>query len=476
MNKNDFDRFNRRHFLANNAMGIGTVALACLLKQENLLATPDKPDLEPQKFDLLPKPTHSQPRATAMISLWMQGGPSHLDLLDPKPMLQKFDGKTFPGKIKYDNAAQASSKLLGSPWKFQKQGQCGTEVSSLLPNLASIVDDITVIRSMRTGVNNHGQSIRALNTGRILTGRPSLCSWLTYGLGCESQELPAYMALTDPGQLPVLGVENWSNGYLPALYQGTVVRPIVPRILNLDAPQQLRGRAQQRYLSYLDSLNRRHLNRHPGELDLEARIFSYELAAKMQTSAKEVLDLSGESAETKKLYGMDEPATAEFGSRCLIARRLVERGVRCVQVFTQNQFWDNHNSIRTNLPRACKKIDKPAAELVTDLKRRGLLDSTLVVWGGEFGRSPGAQNGKGRDHHNIGFSMWMAGGGIRGGQAVGSTDEIGLRAIEKPYHFRDIHATILHLLGLDQDELSYPHQGRDERLQLVEGELIQDVL
>ena len=276
---------------------------------------------------------------------------------------------------------------------------------------------------MRTGVNNHGQSIQALNTGQILAGRPVLGSWITYGLGSETQDLPAYIALIDPGQLPVMGVENWNNGYLPAIYQGTVVRPQEPRILNLTPPARLQGVVQRQYLSYLDRLNQRHLEQRPGEFDLEARIASFELAAKMQTAAKEALELSQETAATKRRYGLEDPATKSFGERCLIARRLVERGVRYVQVFTENQRWDHHNSIGSGLPSACKKVDQPSAALVADLKQRGLLDSTLVHWGGEMGRLPVIQNDVGaakvgRDHNTHGFSMWLAGGGVRGGRCA----------------------------------------------------------
>ncbi|MCA9161845.1 MAG: DUF1501 domain-containing protein, partial [Planctomycetales bacterium] len=383
---------NRRQFLTSNLTAVGSLALAWLLKQDGLLAEPTRPELAPQRFDLLPKPTPQPPRATAMISLWMQGGPSHLDLFDPKPELNKRDGEKFPGEIKYDNAAQASAKMLGSPWKFAKYGQCGMDFSELLPHTASVADELCLIRSMRTGVNNHGQSIRAMNNGQITEGQPSLGSWMVYALGSESQDLPAYLALIDPGQLPVLGVENWANGYLPSLFQGTVVRPQEPRILNLTPPAHFAGVAQQRYLSFLERLNERHLKRHPGELDLEARIASYELAARMQSAATEALDISRETSATHKMYGLDEPATADYGARCLIARRLVERGVRFVQVFTANQFWDNHNNLRTSLPRACQKVDKPAAALVKDLKQRGLLDTTLVHWGGEMGRLPVIQN------------------------------------------------------------------------------------
>jgi hypothetical protein len=407
-----------------------------------------------------------------MISLFMQGGPSHLDLLDPKPLLGRYDGKAFPGSIKYDNAAQASAKVLASPWKFRKQGRCGIEVSELLPHLAEVVDDITVIRSMQTGVNNHGQSIYALNSGRILPGHPVVGSWVTYALGSVSQNLPAFIALTDPASLPVVGNDHWSNGWLPSIYQGTVVRPREPRIVNLDPPPHLKGAAQSRYLKYLDTLNRVHLAEHGGELDLEARIADYELAARMQTAAKEALDIAQETPATKKMYGLDDPVTQEYGTRCLIARRLVERGVRFVQVFTSNQFWDHHNGIRTALPAACRKTDKPAAALVQDLKSRGLLETTLVSWGGEMGRLPVIQNDAGmanvgRDHNTYGFTFWLAGGGIKGGMVYGATDDFGHHAVTDVVTHHDLHATLLYLFGLDAKRLVYSHNGRE--LSLLDG-------
>jgi len=456
----------RRHFLAANAMGIGSLALAHLLHEEDVRAEAIKPDVGPRNFDLTPKQPHHPPRATAMISLFMQGGPSHIDMFDPKPEMAKWDGKKFPGTVKYDNAAQASSKVLHSPWKFQQHGECGMELSELLPHLANVVDDITLVRSTRTGVNNHVQSIYALNNGRIQKGRPALGSWLTYGLGTPSQELPAYVAMTDPAGLPVAGVQNWSNGWLPSLFQGTVVRPQEPRILNLNAPNHLRGTAQQRYLDYVDALNQKHIEDRPGELDLQARIASYQLAARMQTAATEALDLSQETKATQTMYGMDDPATKDYGSRCLIARRLVERGVRFVQVFTQNQFWDHHGNIKNSLPKACKKTDQPSAALVADLKQRGLLDSTVVHWGGEMGRLPVIQNEKniGRDHNTYGFSMWLAGGGFKGGCVHGETDDFGHHAVTDVVNHYDYHATLLHLFGLDPDKLSYKRNAREQTL------------
>jgi hypothetical protein len=456
----------RRHFLATHALGIGGVALAWLLKEDGLLAAPPRPELEPRRYDLTPKPTHHPAKARAMISLFMQGGPSHMDLLDPKPVMARYDGRPYPGTIRYDNPAQASAKVMASPWRFRKHGQCGTEVSELLPCLSEVVDDLTVVRSMHTGVNNHGQSINALNTSRILAGRPVLGSWLTYGLGSESQNLPAYMVLTDPHSLPVIGVGNWSNGWLPSLYQGTVVRPQEPRILNLDPPAHMQGPPQERYLSYLERLNRTHMEQHPGELDLEARIASYQLAARMQTAAREALDIRGETPATRRLYGIDDPATADYGTRCLIARRLVERGVRFVQVFTRNQFWDHHGRILTALPAACRATDRPAAALVKDLKSRGLLDSTLVAWGGEMGRLPVIQNDAGRqsigrDHNTFGFTMWFAGGGMKGGCVYGATDDFGHHAVTDVVNHYDYHATLLHLFGLDHRRLVYHHNNQE---------------
>ncbi|MEY4200444.1 MAG: hypothetical protein RLZZ265_2184 [Verrucomicrobiota bacterium] len=472
----------RRHFLAQSGFGLGSVALAWLLKQDNLIAQPPKPDLDPKSFDLLPRRPHFEPRAKAMISMFMQGGPSHMDLFDPKPALDKLDGQKFPGEIKFDNAAQASPKVLASPWKFQKHGQCGMDVSELLPHFAGIVDDVCLLRGMHTGVNNHGQSIYALQNGRVLGGRPTLGSWLTYALGAETSNLPAFMALTDPRGLPVLGVANWENGWLPSLFQGTAVRSKEPRIPNLDPPPHLRGTAQENYLSFLDKLNRDHLREHPGETDLQARIASYELAAKMQTAAKEAMDITGESAATKALYGIDVPATAEFGTRCLIARRLVERGVRFVQLYTGNQTWDHHGSIRTGLPAACKYIDKGSAGLVTDLKARGLLDSTVVHWGGEMGRLPVIQNDVGparvgRDHNTYGFSMWVAGGGFKNGITYGETDEFGHHAVKDIVNHYDYHATLLHLFGLDYKKLTFKRNGTE--MSLVDGQnarLVSEIL
>ena len=459
----------RRHFLASNAVSISSVALAWLLNREQSRADVKQPILQQQTFDTSPKAAAKEAKATAMISLWMQGGPSHHDMFDPKPEMAKYDGQEFPGEVKYDNAAQASSKVFASPWKFRPHGECGTEFSELIPHTASVADDICLIRSMKTGVNNHGQSIRALQSGRIIEGRPTLGSWLTYGLGCESDSLPAFLALIDPGQLPVLGVENWSNGWLPSIYQGTVIRPTEPRILDLTPPAHLKGKAQKRALEFLEQLNARHIADRPGQPDLAARIAGYQLAARMQTAATEALDLSQETKATQELYGLHEKATAEYGSRCLIARRLIERGVRFVQVYTANQLWDSHGSIVSRLPAACQKVDRPSAALVKDLKQRGLLDSTVVHWGGEMGRLPVVQNDAGRakigrDHNTYGFSMWVAGGGFKAGHVHGQTDEWGHKAVQDVVNHFDYHATLLHLFGLDHETLTFRRASRDHTL------------
>jgi hypothetical protein len=359
--------------------------------------------------------------------------------------------------------------LFGSPWKFQKHGQCGTEVSELLPHTAGIVDDICVVRSAHTGHNGHEVSIRYFHSGiPAVVGRPTLGSWMVYGLGCETQELPAYVVLTDPAGHPVDGTNNWSSGFMPPLFQGTVLRPKEPRILNLDPPPHLQGPVQERNLALLRDLNQRHLAEHPGEADLEARIASYELAAKMQSAAKEALDLSREPEHVHKLYGLDQPHTREYGARCLLARRLVERGVRFVQLFLGGQPWDNHNSIRKGLANICRRTDQPAAALVTDLKRRGLLDSTIVHWGGEIGRLPVCEGElgpkAGRDHNGQGFSIWLAGGGFRPGATFGQTDEFGHRAVENVVTPNDYQATILHQFGLDHEQLVYQSGGRAQTL------------
>jgi hypothetical protein len=465
----DHDDQTRRAFLANTSFGVGAMALAHLLREEGLLAEePGKPG-ENLPLSLSARAPHFAPKANAMISLFMHGGPSHVDLLDPKPKLSRSHGTDYGGDIVFSFVNRASKKLFGSPWKFARHGQCGTQVSELLPATAGIVDDLCVIRSMHTGHNGHEVSIRYFHGGLpAIAGRPTMGSWIVYGLGSESRELPAYMVLSDPDGHPVDGTINWSSGFMPTLYQGTVLRPREPRILNLDPPPQLKGTPQRQNLALLDRLNRHHLELHPGEADLESRIRSYELAAAMQTAAKEALDISSEPEYIRRLYGLDQDATREYGSRCLVARRLVERGVRFVQLFLGGQPWDNHSSIRQGLPAICRRTDCPAAALVRDLKQRGLLETTLVHWGGEIGRLPVSEgnldSGAGRDHNGQGFSIWLAGGGIKGGMAYGATDEVGHRAVQDVVTPNDFQATVLHLFGLDHSRLVYHGSGRAQRL------------
>jgi hypothetical protein len=459
----------RRSFLARSAFGIGAFALAHLLRQDGLLAEPAGKPGENLPQTLTPRQPHFAPRATAMISLFMHGGPSHVDLFDPKPELTAHHGQEYGGDVVYSFVNRASKKLFGSPWQFTKHGSCGTDVSELLPHTAGIVDDLCVLRSMHTGHNGHEVSIRYFHGGIAgVTGRPTLGSWVTYALGSVAQNLPAYLVLSDPGGLPVDGTSNWSSGFMPPLYQGTVLRPQEPRILNLDPPPQLRGTTQEENLEFLNELNRRHLDRHPGEADLEARIASYELAAAMQTAAKEALDVSREPEPVRRMYGLDQEATREYGTRCLIARRLVERGVRFVQLFLGGQPWDTHNNIRKTLPEICRRTDQPAAALVKDLKQRGLLETTLVHWGGEIGRLPVCEgtldDSSGRDHNGQGFSIWLAGGGVKGGMVYGSTDEVGHRAAENVVTPNDYQATVLHLLGLDHEKLVFHANGKEQRL------------
>ncbi len=460
-------KLSRREFLARDAMGVGFVALAALLERETLRATPPDIPRGPRSFDLRPKQPHFAPKARAMISLFMHGGPSHMDLTDPKPELSRMDGKSYSGEVDYSFVSDASRTLLGSPWKFRPHGQCGTELSELLPHTARIVDEICLIRSMHSGHNGHEVSIRYINSGvPAVLGRPSMGSWLTYALGSAADNLPAYMVLSDPDGYPVDTMSNWSNGWLPSLFQGTVLRAREPRILNLDPPARLRGQAQRHYLDLVDAFNADLATRLPGELALEARIASFELAARMQTAAKDALDLTGESEATRKLYGLDQDATREYGTRCLIARRLVERGVRFVQILLAGQPWDTHENLRESLPGICKRTDQPAAALVSDLKMRGLLDTTVVHWGGEIGRLPlvQARSKPGRDHNGQGFSTWVAGGGFKPGITYGQTDEVGHRAVVNRVTANDYQATLLQLFGIDHTRLTYHHAGREQKL------------
>lgn len=408
----------------------------------------------------------------------MEGGPSHIDLFDPKPTLEQLAGQPMPESFGRPVTAMgtASNTLMPSPRTWKQHGESGLWVSDWYPHIAEHTDDIAVIRSCYADGLNHVGSVSQMNTGSILAGRPSLGAWATYGLGTGNENLPSFVILTDNKNV-IGGAKNWSSGFLPASYQGTRFQQEGPPILNLAQSDTIGDRQQRGKLDLLAEINQHHAQRHPGDDDLEARMQSYELAYRMQAAGPEAVDIAGESEATQSLYGMNEEHTAQFGANCLLARRLVERGVRFVQCYSgSGSGWDAHKDIEKNHTKWCKASDKPIAGLLTDLKARGLLEETLVVWGGEFGRTPFNEKGDGRDHNPWGFTIWMAGAGVKSGQAIGTTDEIGLRAVEKPYHVHDIHATILHLLGLNHLNLTYLHNGRAERPTINGGKLIKEVL
>ncbi|HWQ31971.1 MAG TPA: DUF1501 domain-containing protein [Blastocatellia bacterium] len=466
----------RRDFLFRAGNGFGALALSYLLARDAAATEKPKPLLNP----LAPKPPHFAARAKAVIFLFMVGGPSQMETFDPKPVLDKLHGQQLPpsfGEIK-SQFVKPGTPLLGSHWKFRKYGQSGIEVSDLLPHTASCIDDIAVIRSCYTDSFVHAPAMYQMTSGRVLAAHPSIGSWVTYGLGSESENLPAFCVLTQPEGLPEGGAPMWGNGYLPAVYQGTVLRNGSTPILHLALPKGVSERQQRHTLDFLRRMNE--MNQSPDDTELAARISAYELAFRMQQHAPEAVDLSQESAETKRLYGLDQKETSEFGTRCLLARRLVERGVRFVMLYSGggpvSSQWDAHDNIKENHEKMCRWTDQPIAALLKDLKRRGLLDSTLVVWTTEFGRTPVSENGRGRDHNPTAFSMWMAGGGVKGGQVIGQTDEIGYKTVGERYHPRDIHATILHLLGLDQWKLTYLHNGRNERLTDFGGNVISQLV
>ncbi|HEY6226070.1 MAG TPA: DUF1501 domain-containing protein, partial [Verrucomicrobiae bacterium] len=419
-------------------------------------------------------------RARSVVFLFMAGGPSHLDTFDPKPLLNKLDGQPRPkefGEAKYQ-FIQNNARLLGTKRTFRKYGKSGIDVSDLFPETAKWVDRMAVIRSCYGDMVVHSAAQYELFTGRIVPGYPSMGSWILYGLGSESDSLPAYVVLPDPKGALEAGQPMYTNGFLPAIYQPTMFRPGNRPVLNLDLPANVTLEQRRRTLRFIRELNEARLE--PADEEFGARINAYDLAFKMQTESPKVFDFSKESQATLDLYGIGKEPTHDYGRRCLMARKLIENGVRFACVAAGggpgNMQWDAHDNIEENHLRKAAETDKPVAGLLQDLEQRGLLDSTLVLWGGEFGRSPEAQGGKGRDHHNLGFTMWMAGGGIKGGQIVGATDDIGLRTIESPVHFRDIHATILNQLGLDQNKLTYPHLGRNERLTFVEGKVIDQIV
>jgi hypothetical protein len=477
--RNVLPPISRRRFFDSVTDGLCGVALTYLAQQAMLggsAAAGEVPPAEvgPRHFDLKPKQSHHEPQARGVIHLCMQGGPSQVDLFDPKPALKKFDGKTPPRELT-ENAVfenDRSGLLMNSPFKFSRHGCSGTWVSELLPQLAKEIDQLAIIRSMFNVHPNHEPAIYKMQSGVTFPGHPVFGSWITYGLGSENQDLPAYVVLADPAQrLPTNAVENWMSGFLPPLYQGTPMRASGSPLLNLrpqyDEPTPVTA-AKRNLLSQLDEIHRRGRS---GEGVLDARISNYEMAARMQVEATRTLDLARETPQTLAMYGIGEDETDSFGRRCLLARRLIERGVRFVQLFPKGQAWDNHKAIRTSLPNICRKTDKPVAGLLRDLRQRGLLDSTLVVWGGEFGRLPTAQvaakgdnKNAGRDHGPYGFSSWMAGGGVKAGVVYGNTDEIGYAAAENRVSIQDWHATILHLLGLHHDELFFERNRLREKL------------
>ncbi|HZY88945.1 MAG TPA: DUF1501 domain-containing protein [Gemmataceae bacterium] len=442
----------RREVLARLGGGFGGIALGALFGA----------DAHAAPHDLSPRRPHYAPRARAVIQLFMHGGPSHVDLLDPKPLLAKYDGKRPPAEVADDE--KITGNLLKSPYAFRKHGRSGLELSETLPHTAAHADDLAVIRSLYTEHRNHEQALWMMHTGLTVAGRPSVGAWAAYALGSPNRNLPAYVVLPDPRGLPVDGIRNWSGGWLPPLYQGTPFRSEGVPVLNLRPHSPRPAAVERGRLELLAELNAAHKARHPGEAELDARIASFELAARMQLAATDALDVARETPQTHRLYGLDRPVTRPYGARCLMARRLVERGVRFVQIFMAGQPWDTHNNNAAATRGCCEQTDLPVAGLLTDLKRRGLLETTLVFWGGEFGRTPGAQGKDGRDHHPYGFSVWLAGGGAKGGQTYGATDDFGYRATVDRCSVADLHATMLYLLGLDHKRLTYKHHGRDERL------------
>jgi hypothetical protein len=458
----------RREFLARAGGGFGTIALAYLLGEDGALAA--QAGLAQDEV----RGPHHAPRARSVIWLFMEGGPSHLDLFDPKPTLQTMAGQPLPASFGRPITAMgtAGNTLMPSKRTWKQYGQSGLWVSDWYPTIAQHVDDMAMFHGCWADGLNHVGSVCQMNTGSILAGRPSMGAWVTYGLGSANQNLPTFVILTDAGEV-VGGPKNWSAGFLPATHQGTLLRKDGPPIFHLAPPETIGERQQRSKLDLLAALNKRFGADKAGDTELEARIESYELAYRMQSAAPEAVDLAKESTATRALYGLDDPATEKFGANCLLARRMVERGVRFIQLYSgSGSGWDAHENIEANHSKMCKSTDRPIAALLTDLKARGLLDSTLVIWGGEFGRTPFNEKGSGRDHNPWGFTMWMAGGGIKGGQAIGSTDEIGMKAIETPCHVHDVHATILHLLGLNHRRLTFEHNGRDERPTINGGRVI----
>ncbi len=463
----------RRAFLREAGGGFGSLALAWILAPEMAARAGELPS------PLAPKAPHFPGKAKRVISLFMHGGPSHLETFDPKPELQRLAGQPLPKSFGPVATRRQVGKnpLLATKRSFRKYGQCGLEVSDFLPEIARHVDDLALVRSCWADSVNHPQAVYQMNTGSILMGRPSLGSWTGYGLGTENQNLPAFVVLLDPRGGIKGGPPSYGAGYLPASYQGTVIRGGENPILDLKPADGRSTQRQRRIVDLIGALNREHLAGRSDDDELSARISNLELAYRMQAEAPEAVSMASETEATKGLYGIDRPETADFGTRCLLARRLVERGVRFVQVFSgDTNGWDAHDDVEKNHLTMCRRTDKPVAALLTDLKRRGLFDDTLVIWGGEFGRMPMSESGRGRDHNPHGFCCWFAGAGVKGGVAHGATDAVGLRAEVDRVHVHDLHATILHLLGLDHTRLTFPVNGREERLTETSGKVIRSIL
>ncbi len=462
----------RREVLQNSLCGFGSLALTSLLASDHAQAEGDNP--------LSAKPSHFAPKATSVIFLFMSGGPSQIETFDPKPLLNRLDGQPRPAEFQEAKYQQVKkdAKLLGSKRRFRRHGESGIEVSDLFPHTARCVDDIALLRGCYGDKVVHSAAQYELFSGRTFPGFPAMGSWGIYGLGSESASLPAYVVMPDPDGALEAGQPMYMNGFLPATYQPTMFGSGISPVRNLQSPAGVSIAQRRRTVNLIRQLNQ--AEAHHDDDELSARIRAYDLAFRMQTDAPEIFDLSGETQETLDLYGVGVEPTDDYGRRCLLARRLVEQGVRFTVVVSGggpgNLQWDAHSDIEENHLRMASETDQPVAGLLTDLRRRGMLDSTLILWGGEFGRSPEAQGRKGRDHHNVGFSMWMAGGGIQGGRVLGATDDIGMHAVRDRCHFRDIHTTILHQLGLEQEELTWLHEGRQERLTLIEGRVIEEIL
>lgn len=455
----------RRDFLLRAGCGFGAVAMAALCRQP-LLAAASSTNPFASKLP------HHKPRAKSVIFLFMEGGPSHLDTFDYKPLLNQLAGQRLPDSFKRPLTAmgEANSPLLECKRVWKQRGQSGLWISDWFENVARHADDLTVIQSCASSGINHAGGVCSMNTGSVFGGRPSLGSWVSYGLGTENENLPGFVVIKDSEGTVVNGVRNWGNGFMPAVYQGVEFNPEGVPIKYLDNPKGTSSERQRDKLDLLATLNRQYGETRADNSELEARIRGYELAYRMQAEAPQAVDLSRETDVTRKLYGMDNEETAVFGRNCLLARRLVERGVRFVQLYSgAGSKWDSHAGIEKAHSKLCRSVDVPIAGLLSDLKSRGMLEDTLVIWGGEFGRTPMSEKGDGRDHNPTGFTMWMAGGGLQGGRTVGSTDELGLYAVEDRLHVHDLHSTILHLLGLDHTKLIYHHKGRPERIDQNEG-------